>query len=301
MRQNHDVPGRRSQSVSLGSIDDDNGHLQGALLKFRRGRHHGQVIQLFIQQFLNTNPYKVVPEADPKTSHGVVFRASVREQPPLEWGPIIGDAAHNWRSTLDHIAWQLVKVRGNGETSRRTQFPIFDEDPFIRLEADDPPEVKKKRRGARKTFKEQVRGMREVDVALIKRLQPYNRMKGPKGHPLSVLARLSNWDKHNELALSGQTLRGQLLRYRNRRNARFQIIDVKPPGLFEEGTELGRGIFVATGPNPAMHVDLECRFDIAFEEGPPLDGLGVKEALIKMGYYVSYVLLRFKARFDKQI
>jgi hypothetical protein len=259
------------------------------------------VIQLFIQQFLNTHPYKVVPEADPKTSHHIVFRTSVREQPPLEWGPIIGDVAHNWRSTLDHIAWQLVKVRGNGRTSTRTQFPIFDEDPFIPSKPSDPRKVKERRQRALDRFNGQVSGMRQADVALIKRLQPYNRRKGPKGHPLSILARLSNWDKHNELALSGQTLRGYRLRYRDRRNARFQIIDVKPPGLFEDGTELGRGVFVETGPNSNMHVDLIFDFDIAFEEGPPLDGLGVKEALIKMGYYVSYVLLRFKARFDKQI
>jgi len=287
--------------VSLGSIFDDNEHLNGALLKFRRGREHAQVVQLLIGQFLQSDPYRVVPETDPKASHGFIFRASVREQPPLVWGPIIGDVAHNWRSSLDHLAWQLVKVRGNGKPYRRTQFPIFDDDPFIPLKANDPPDLKKKRRGARKTFKEQVRGMRKTDVALIKRLQPYSRRKGPKGHPLSILARLSNWDKHNELALSGQTLRGYRLRYRNRRNARFQFIEVKPPGLFEDGTEFGRGIFVETGPNSNMHVDLVFDFDIAFEEGPPLDGLGVKEALIKLGYYVSYVLLRFKARFEEQI
>jgi hypothetical protein len=143
--------------------------------------------------------------------------------------------------------------------------------------------------------------MRGADVALIKRLQPYKRRKGAEGHPLSILARLSNWDKHNELALSGQALRGHRLRYRNRRNARFRFIDVKPPGLFEDGTEIGRGIIVVTGPNATLDVKLEYGFDIAFEEGPPLDGLGVKEVLIKMGYYVSYILLRFKARFDEQI
>jgi hypothetical protein len=293
------VPGDRR--VSLGSIFDDNEHLNGALLKFRRGRHHGQVIQLFIQQFLGTNPYKVVPEPDPKTRHGIVFRASVREQSPPEWGPIIGDAAHNWRSTLDHIAWQLVKVRGNGKTSNRTQFPIFDEDPFIPPKPSDSRKVKDRRERALARFNGQVDGMRPDDVAYIKRLQPYSRRKGPKGHPLSILARLSNWDKHNELALSGQTLRGYRIRYRNRRNARFQFIEVKPPGLFKDGTEFGRGIFVETGPNANMHVDLVFDFDIAFEEGPPLDGLGVKEALIKMSHFVSYVLLRFKTHFEEQI
>ena len=52
-------------------------------MKFRRGRHHGQVIQIFIQQFLNTNPYQIVPEPDPKANDRVIFRAKVREQPPL--------------------------------------------------------------------------------------------------------------------------------------------------------------------------------------------------------------------------
>jgi hypothetical protein len=289
------------QPLNSGSIYGENDHLHGALLKFRRGQHHGQVIQLFIQQFLNTNPYVVAIEPDPEADNCGIFRTKVRKQPPLEWGPIIGDAAHNWRSALDHIAWQLVKVRGNGETSSRTQFPIFDEDPFVLPGPDDPPELIKRRRRARNRFKEQVKGMCDADVALIKRLQPYNRRQGPKGHPLSVLARLSNWDKHNELALSGQTLRGYRLRYTNRHNARFNLFDIEPPGLFVDGTELGRGIFVATGPDATMDVKLICEFDIAFQDGPPLDGLGLKEALIKMGYYVSYILLRFKARFDEQI
>lgn len=287
--------------MSLGSVDDNNGHLHGALLKFRRGRHHGQVIQIFIQQFLNTNPYQIVPEPDPKANDRVIFRAKVREQPPLEWGPIIGDVAHNWRSTLDHIAWQLVKVRGNGKTSNRTQFPIFDEDPFIPPKPSDSRKLKDRRRRARDRFNGQVAGMCPDDVALIKRLQPYKRRKGPQGHPLSILGRLSNWDKHNELALTGQTLRGCRLRFENRHNARFQLIDVKPPGLFKDGTELARGIMIEDAPNATMDVNLKCGFDIAFEEGPPLDGLGVKEVLIKMGYYVSLVLLRFKARFDEQI
>jgi hypothetical protein len=178
--------------VSLGSIFDDNEHLNGALLKFRRGRQHAQIVQLLIRPFLQSNPYRIVPEAHPEVADCVVFRAKVREQPPLEWGPIIGDVAHNWRSALGHVAWQLVKVRGDGKPSRRTQFPIFEEDPFVLPSPGDPPALVDKRRRARRTFKEQVGGMRDTDVALIKRLQPYNRGRGPKGHPLSILARLSN-------------------------------------------------------------------------------------------------------------
>jgi len=43
--------------------------------------------------------------------------------PPEDLALIAGDAIHNLRSALDHIAWELVAA-GSSEPNHRTQFPV---------------------------------------------------------------------------------------------------------------------------------------------------------------------------------
>jgi len=47
--------------------------------------------------------------------------------PDPAWGAIIGDCAHNIRTALDHIAYQLVR-----SPNKKTQFPILDRQPWSR-------------------------------------------------------------------------------------------------------------------------------------------------------------------------
>jgi hypothetical protein len=102
--------------------------------------------------------------------------------PPLRWGAIFGDCLHNLRSSLDTLMWQLVLLRG-GEPSRQTQFPIF-----------------QRRAAYRARAPAMIEGVSRRDRGTLERLQPFyhSRLRGrpPGGHPLALLARLSNIDKH---------------------------------------------------------------------------------------------------------
>jgi hypothetical protein len=103
---------------------------------------------------------------------------------------ILGDALHNLRSALDHLATSLVIVSGgrpNTDVYPRTQFPLF----LDRLDKGD--------------------AIRDVTIkpklmpageAILERTQPYNRTDDPTRHPLAILNELSNVDKHRVVNLT---------------------------------------------------------------------------------------------------
>jgi hypothetical protein len=82
---------------------------------------------------------------------------AVLRRPPLEWGLIAGDAIHNMRSALDHLACVLVGENG-GEITRSTSFPLYERPP--------------NRRGHRR-IDASLKGMHSDNEARIRAMQPY--------------------------------------------------------------------------------------------------------------------------------
>jgi len=105
--------------------------LSGCQLKMRRADEHFEALQNSMHDFMRRDPYEVIQDFDSEANQYVV-RVKVRERPPIEWSPIIGDIIHNIRSSLDHLAWQLVKRNAEEPIPGKTQFPIFSKDPFDR-------------------------------------------------------------------------------------------------------------------------------------------------------------------------
>ena len=50
-----------------------------------------------------------------------------------------------------------------------------------------------------------------------------------------------------------------------------------------------------------MDVQIKVFFDIAFEKGGPLEGLGVKKTLLSNGPYVSDIIEEFRIKFAEPI
>jgi hypothetical protein len=74
---------------------------------------------------LDKQPFTVSYKRNPATRQLIYYVSAVQEPDP-ELSGIVGDALHNLRSALDHIAYQLVMI-GTGQTpSRRVYFPIWD-------------------------------------------------------------------------------------------------------------------------------------------------------------------------------
>jgi hypothetical protein len=92
--------------------------------KLERAEKHISDVDAAIRVFFESRPYVIVAKQDQKTGDYVSYVESVRDVPvnvPL----IAGDAIHNIRSALDHLAWQLVLSAGN-TPGQSTSFPIFD-------------------------------------------------------------------------------------------------------------------------------------------------------------------------------
>jgi hypothetical protein len=269
--------------------------LYSCYLKLERVQQHTSVLQDAMDRFLAREPYAIICEHDPKLDE-YILRAKVRKEPPPEWSPIIGDIVHNWRSALDHLAYQLV-IR-NGETPcRRTQFPIFSKSPFDASLYSKDKDAEK----ALESWNSQVRGMHPNDVAVIEKRQPYNGGHGPDIHPLVALNKLSNWDKHREYQLTGQTRQGITFNVREWRNCEWLTLYERPLGPFEDGTVVARYAFPATGPNPKIDVQPKVHFDIAFGKGSPLEGLGVKKTLLAIGPYVHNIIEEFRIKVAGQM
>ncbi len=97
-------------------------------------------------------------------------------------GLALGDAIHNYRSALDHIAWNLVKVGTKPEPRKPNlvQFPMS---------------------RSRKEFEgeklNRLPGINEDRITVIRRYQPY--IRGERGTAIRRLNRLANMDKHRVL------------------------------------------------------------------------------------------------------
>ena len=113
-----------------------------------------------------------------------IERFIVREAPPLRWALTLGDCVHNLRSSLDHLACQLTLLGGGSmEDCAKTQFPIASksETRFDRM-AD-----------------RSIVGLSPKHRWMVKRFQPFQAGSNAFKHPLSILADLSNTDKHRLL------------------------------------------------------------------------------------------------------
>jgi hypothetical protein len=102
--------------------------LENIRAKIQRAEKHIRDLERARRRFLRTSPYKVVPYFH--IEHGfTVFVLEVCPEIPPCIALIAGDAAHNLRSALDHIAHELFfrhPKTGTTTKSERVQFPIFD-------------------------------------------------------------------------------------------------------------------------------------------------------------------------------
>ncbi|MGI8885724.1 MAG: hypothetical protein ACR2G9_02235 [Gaiellaceae bacterium] len=136
-------------------------------------------------------------------------------EPPVRWAFLVGDAMHNARSALDHLACRLVERAGK-QPSRRTAFPIRAKEPKTNREIE--------------TFEAAIKGMSESHKTSIRRLQPYAN-KSDEARRLLAVAALDNADKHQLLLPRASILRDH---------------PEAPPGMFL-AHRWNRGVVLAPG------------------------------------------------------
>jgi len=160
----------------------------GILAKFERGIHHFQEFEKLNYNYL-TGISKVTLEADIQAS---AYRVSTAlPAPPLEIATVFGDCLHNFRSSLDYLAQLLVFAGGRipKDGGGGTSFPIRDVEPAKPVDVNP--------------------GLHPTLRAHLDALQPFH-AKDPSRHPLTLLNRLDNIDKHRVLVLGAASLSAEV-------------------------------------------------------------------------------------------
>ena len=157
--------------------------MDGPRAKVNRAREHLRALRNEIDAFLNADPYTPTRETDPENGD-YVWRLQVHRHPPVRLGVLIGDVAHNLRSSLDHLAWQLALVQTR--TPRQsTEFPIFID-----------PVSGPGKKGFDPHGRQKIRNLPDPAKKLIEAIQPYSVDARAHGSLLWLLQRISITDKH---------------------------------------------------------------------------------------------------------
>lgn len=96
----------------------------GIRLKIERAKKHIGDLESAIKTFIEGKPYTLAAKPHPiaEIKHTTLYVSDI-EVVPGNISPIIGDAIHNLRSSLDHLMWQLVEA-GGGIPNKSVYFPI---------------------------------------------------------------------------------------------------------------------------------------------------------------------------------
>lgn len=257
--------------------------LSGCAAKMRRALFHFQDFDRRALKFIvEVNPYGSVPNIDAKTGEYVIRLTKDVVQPPVdEWSPIIGDAAHNLMSALDHLVCQLSILNGGDAECDGTMFPIWDR---------DTPDVQRQ-------IKRRIKSLLDDDQRIIRELQPYNRgsVDLAQADPLWLLFRMDVIDKHRRMHLVNSAL--------------YDAVPFVAPGytitnlIRSEGTKAGDEIlrFRATqNPTLPTEQDSDPHVIMAIKFGPgsgPLTNRSARSELPLIWRYVrDHVFPKFEHR-----
>lgn len=185
--------------------------MEGPRLKVRRAMAEIHELSVFKETFRQSPNYEVVPaETNPHTGNQV-WRVRVHSEPVVEWGVWIGEIAHNLRSALDQLVWQLALLKTN-TPARNAQFPIFSVGKTTRkrsngqLIAHFENTRNSKGRLVLGDGRQMIRDLSPEHQAMIERFQPYKR-GGSGGHGrhnlLYLLSEINNADKHRLIQVIG--------------------------------------------------------------------------------------------------
>ena len=201
-------------------------------LKLDRATHHLTTLQEQVESFLADKPYAERRVLE-HNGHDHVFVWDKFSPTPDVFALIAGDAVHNLRSALDHLAFALAEAGAHKKAASlspaqaaRIEFPITrSEDDFLQ----------KLGRGVLRNVEPNAKAFIEVS-------QPYrSSLPHPEAHFLSIIAKLDNTDKHRTLNITGWAASVQ----KDNWPSALHGIEFQRPRTprYESGAEIGRFVF----------------------------------------------------------
>jgi hypothetical protein len=167
-------------------------------LKVERAEHHILDLDEGMRSYEAKHPYRPVRQPNRRgDENNWRFVLEITEQPDPRLSLILGDVVHNLRTALDHV---LVAMRPR-RFRWNAGFPLCDVDIWAKDSSGEFISRDDKRRAS---FTNAVEGLEAPAVAIIEELQPYamaNDGFDAKLHPLGILGKFDNADKHRQLVL----------------------------------------------------------------------------------------------------
>jgi hypothetical protein len=171
---------------------------------------------------------------------------------PDSFAARFGDAIQNYRSALDHVAWQLVKhgKTPNPPDPHRVQFPIYPSQPKFKRELATRLPGVDRRPGGPCEFIEHCHGYKRGQA---------------RNATLTQLARLSNDDKHRTLhaMVTAVGSADHEIIFTDCRHTAF--VNPPEPPRIEPGAVIARLTIVVTGDNPEVSVTPNLSAYVAME------------------------------------
>ena len=90
--------------------------------RIARAKEHLASLKADIDAFCRRNAHEVRHEIDPETAEKIVVYYA-REHIPVTWSILIGEIAHNLRSSLDQAVYDLT-IRESGHPVEFSEFPF---------------------------------------------------------------------------------------------------------------------------------------------------------------------------------
>lgn len=246
-------------------------------------------------RFINSINHEVVTEKDTDGANQLL-RVKVKggKEPPLRLSFIVGDCIHNLRSILDNLVWQLGNLSGcSTKTLEHIYFPVYETSANFKIKL------------------KALNCLPQTAIDLIESLQPYQPYHGgndPHSHPLWILNRLWNDDKHRSPVIcttfhksTGISPGGQSVRLPDGRTVRQVFIGkmtLTTGGKFHDSKEIATILLRAGETEPQIKYSIS--FDIAFDEGGPAKGQPASKCLRNLHDFVrDEVLAPFEPIFPK--
>jgi hypothetical protein len=223
--------------------------------KFNRGVEHIEILHGEIDRFAKDNPDPRIEKFDPKTGRYTLRLKFGRNPNGERWGLLLGDAIQNFRSALDHVVWQLVLANGKrpGENNR---WPMGMSGKGYWCP---------KKNGRPSLRDDALQGVAEEPRTIIDGLQPYRYGIDRDKHFATLLAAISNADKHRVLQAGWVGVGHPPDGFLSRNEHVGDVIEgTWATGPLDEKAQIVDCRFAITGPDPHVQMQGELTLLIGF-------------------------------------
>ena len=221
--------------------------------------------------------------SNPEEQNTLLLRVSADIIPTSPLSLAIGDIIQNIRSSLDHAVYQLGESSGHedfAKNSHRSQFPIFGNVSNSGNEIDGADKFQKN------AINNTIKFLSPAAQNIIESVQPFKDEDKYAEHPLWLLNKLSNLDKHRCLH-AGAAYAGSYTIRSCRVSGNFTT---KPVLVDEKTTVTKLGSLTPINPNNSL-VDLVTpKMTVCFKD-EPFSHMIITDTLSKICLFVSSKIL----------